>query len=140
MYFNMRGRGELLRSILYAAGKEFTDQRIDLRNWLALKPKMPFGQVPTILLTESLAIARLLGRAFQMYGNSPMDIYYIERILSVVSTQRLGRTYVSLHDLEPLDFFQQMNNQTDPFYIYCHIFVHIIEIMNGMNGLKAEIT
>ncbi|KAL7059208.1 hypothetical protein AAHC03_013756 [Spirometra sp. Aus1] len=93
MYFNIRGRGELIRSILYAAGKQFTDQRIDLRDWLALKPKMPFGQVPvlevtppsgnTILLTESLAIARLLARAFKMYGSSPMDIYYIERILSV---------------------------------------------------------
>ncbi|VDD82650.1 unnamed protein product [Mesocestoides corti] len=96
IYFNVRGRGELIRFVLYAAEKDFEDSRIRDTDWPTLKPKMPFQQLPvlevtppggqTVQLTESLAITRLLARTFNMYANTPEEIYLIERMISLAAT------------------------------------------------------
>ena len=56
---------------------------------------MPFNQLPVlevtppagekVMLTESMAIARLLARTFDLYGNDAGEIYLIERMNSLVS-------------------------------------------------------
>ncbi|VDO06223.1 unnamed protein product [Rodentolepis nana] len=92
-YFNIRGRGELIRLILHAAEKDFVDQRVTSAEWTNLKPKIPFKKLPvlevatpngdTVMLTESMAIARLLARSFNLYGNDAGEIYLIERFNSL---------------------------------------------------------
>nr|NP_001187810.1 glutathione S-transferase class-mu 28 kda isozyme [Ictalurus punctatus]ADO29151.1 glutathione S-transferase class-mu 28 kda isozyme [Ictalurus punctatus] len=97
LYFNIRGRGELIRMILYAANKDFEDVRVTENQWPSLKSQMPFGQLPVlemtpqgdagdkITLTESMAIARLLARELDLYGNTVNEVYLIERVNSLTS-------------------------------------------------------
>ncbi|KAM7542650.1 hypothetical protein Aperf_G00000016069 [Anoplocephala perfoliata] len=96
IYFNFRGRGELIRLILHAAEKDFEDHRVTLIEWPILKPKMPYKKMPVlevtppggekVMLTESLAIVRLLARTFDLYGNDAREIYLIERMSSLITT------------------------------------------------------
>ena len=37
-YFNFKGRGELMRLIFAVAGKQFTDERIEMQDWPGIKP------------------------------------------------------------------------------------------------------
>ena len=37
-YFDVRGRAEVVRLLLAAAGQKFEDERIDPKQWLSLKP------------------------------------------------------------------------------------------------------
>ena len=64
-YFNLRGRGEIIRLIFVAAGQEFEDHRIEREDWPKFKPNAPFGQVPylevkdganSFALSQSVAI------------------------------------------------------------------------------------
>ena len=80
-YFNVQARAETARLILAHAGVRYTDQRLTSRtdittnqslisflsveDFTAVKPKIPFGQLPTLkyngeLLCQSMAIARLI--------------------------------------------------------------------------------
>lgn len=96
LYFNVRGRGELIRLVLNAAEKDFEDVRVSNAEWPSLKPQMPFNQLPVlevtksngekVMLTESLAIARLLARTFGLYGDDAAEVYLIERMNSLTSS------------------------------------------------------
>ena len=68
-YFAMRGRGEAIRLLMTDAGQQFTDNRIDQKDWPVLKPQTPFGQLPyleihengrVINLAQSITICKLL--------------------------------------------------------------------------------
>ena len=37
-YFNIKGRGEVIRLIFTVAGVEFEDKRVNREEWLKLKP------------------------------------------------------------------------------------------------------
>lgn len=86
----------MIRMILYAANKDFEDVRVTENQWPSLKSQMPFGQLPVlevtpqgdagdkITLTESMAIARLLARELDLYGNTVNEVYLIERVNSLV--------------------------------------------------------
>ncbi|KAL5107584.1 Glutathione S-transferase class-mu 28 kDa isozyme [Taenia crassiceps] len=96
LYFNIRGRAELIRLVLNAAEKDFEDVRVSSTEWTSLKPKVPFNQLPMlevttpngqkVVLTESMAIARLLARTFGLYGGNAAEVYLIERINSLTSS------------------------------------------------------
>ncbi len=47
-YFNARGRGELSRLILAAAGQKYEDVRYEHDEWPSHKAEMPLGQVPVL--------------------------------------------------------------------------------------------
>ena len=58
-YFDMRGRAEAIRLLLFATQTEFEDRRVVSRGeWAALEPELPFGvlpiyETPGVLLCES---------------------------------------------------------------------------------------
>ena len=63
IYFNMKGRAELIRFIFAQAGVKYEDERIISEQWPELKQKMPFGVVPVVVengkqLSGSTTIAR----------------------------------------------------------------------------------
>lgn len=53
-YFNFKGRGELMRLIFAAAGQQFTDNRIEMAQWPAVKPSA------SLLLSLELILAVVL--------------------------------------------------------------------------------
>lgn len=71
-YFNIRGRGELIRLMFQLTGKKFQDKRIEFKDWPKYKFQMPFGTVPvlrlkdgekSIILSQSLTIGNLFYEA-----------------------------------------------------------------------------
>ncbi len=69
-------RGEECRLALHIAGVDFEDVRLKREEWMALKPKTPFGSVPVFEmpgqrpLAQSNAILTLIGR---LHGLHPKD-------------------------------------------------------------------
>ena len=63
VYFDFKGKGELARLILAAAGQQFEQRRLayspDYSNpapeWKAYKPNTPFGHLPVLEIAEDEA-------------------------------------------------------------------------------------
>nr|UOU03300.1 glutathione S-transferase sigma 11 [Brachionus rubens] len=75
-YFNGRGRAEISRLILAAAGVSYEDVRIS--DWPKTKSDAPIGQLPYIdinglKLPQSLSIARYLAREYNLAGSNNLD-------------------------------------------------------------------
>ncbi|CAF0718786.1 unnamed protein product [Adineta steineri] len=87
-YFNGRGRAEVSRLIMVAAGQKFEDIRYDPKEWSSKKSQMPLGQMPVLefngmKLPQSLPIARFLARQFRLAGR---DNFEQAKVDSVVDT------------------------------------------------------
>jgi len=72
-YFDIRGRAEVIRLILEEAAAPYRERRVQEQEWAAVKPTMPFGQMPLyqegeLLIPQSHAIYRYLARKHDLYG------------------------------------------------------------------------
>lgn len=72
-YFDVRGRAEVIRLILEETATPYEERRIQVADWPALKPTLPFGQLPTyqdgdLSIVQSHAIYRHLARKHGLYG------------------------------------------------------------------------
>jgi glutathione S-transferase len=90
-------RGEECRLALHLAGVDFEDVRIKREDWPALKPKTPFGGLPTLempgkpVLAESNAILAYIGR---LHGLHPTDAFEAARHEAILSQAEVLRTTV----------------------------------------------
>lgn len=90
-YFNFRARAELPRLLFAVAGEEFEDKRITkIEDWLEIKPKMPFGQLPILevdgeKISQSLTIARFLAGEFGLAGNTPVERAKADMVVECIS-------------------------------------------------------
>nr|AFQ35985.1 glutathione S-transferase sigma 3 [Mytilus galloprovincialis] len=89
-YFKGKGRGELARLMFAAAGKEFEDERLAGEEWLAFKPKTPYGQMPVLtvdgkMINQSGAISRFLARELGLYGKDNMENTRCDVILETIN-------------------------------------------------------
>jgi len=77
-YFNVRGRAEAIRLILEEVGVAYRERRVAVEEWPALKPTLPFGQLPCyedgpLRIVQSHAIYRYLARRYDLYGLDEAD-------------------------------------------------------------------
>lgn len=77
-YFDVRGRAEVVRLILEETATPYTETRVQLQDWAALKPTLPFGQLPLfqdgdVTIVHSHAIYRHLARKHDLYGTSELE-------------------------------------------------------------------
>ena len=77
-YFDVRGRAEVIRILLEESGTQYSERRISIEEWPELKSNFTFGQLPIyeegdLLLNQSNAIYRYLGRKYDLYGDSMME-------------------------------------------------------------------
>jgi len=84
-YFDARGRGEISRLILTAAGQKFEDVRYQEKEWPLHKSEMPLGQIPVLeidgfKLPQSMAIARFLARQFHLAGKDNLEQAKVEAV------------------------------------------------------------
>nr|XP_034305106.1 probable glutathione S-transferase 8 [Crassostrea gigas] len=77
MYFDTKGRAEVIRLAFAVAGQSFEDKRIPLsmEEWQTVKPTIPQKQLPCLqvdgrLIPQSRAIMRYLAREFGLYGDN----------------------------------------------------------------------
>merc|ERR1711874_391096 len=88
-YFNAKGRAELSRLVLAAAGKKYEDIRFKGDDWPKFKPQTPFGQSPTLevdgkVYGQSMAIATYLAREFGLYGKTNLDGLAIDQYVQLI--------------------------------------------------------
>ena len=72
-YFDIRGRAEPIRLVLEEKGVPYEDNQVSGNAWTELKPRTPFGQLPSFRdgdreFYQSYAIYRHLARVHDLYG------------------------------------------------------------------------
>jgi len=79
-YFNIKGKGEIIRLLFAVAGVEYEDHRIERADWDNQKAKVnpPFGQLPLLTIDghtycQSISIARYLAEKFGLAGGSDIE-------------------------------------------------------------------
>lgn len=77
-YFDIRGRAEVIRLILEETATPYRERRIREQDWAAVKPTMPFGQMPLyadgeLVIPQSHAIYRYLARKHGLYGQNERE-------------------------------------------------------------------
>ncbi|OWY98337.1 Glutathione S-transferase [Phytophthora megakarya] len=77
-YFDGKGRAELPRLIFNYGGIAFTDDRIAHADFAALKPTLPFGQVPVlevdgVVYAQSMAISRYAAKLAGLYPSDAVE-------------------------------------------------------------------
>lgn len=86
IYFDSRGRGELPRLLFHAAGVPFEDVRLTKEEFQAMKPTLPFEQLPVLevdgkIYAQTLGIATYLAREFGFYGKTNLESLKISETL-----------------------------------------------------------
>ncbi|KAE8991455.1 hypothetical protein PF010_g18428 [Phytophthora fragariae] len=82
-YFDIKGRAELTRLIFHYGGVTFTDNRVARADFPALKPTLPFGQVPALEVNgtsyaQSMAIARYAAKLSGLYPSDPVKALKVD--------------------------------------------------------------
>lgn len=82
-YFGIPGRGEAARLALAIGNVKFNDNRVQFKDWGALKPQTNWGSLPMLTLEDGTTIAqqrailRLVGKETKLY---PTDILAAARV------------------------------------------------------------
>jgi len=90
IYFNGRGRGEIIRLVLAVAGVEYEDFRIERADWPSThKAGTPFGQLPVVevdgvKLCQSNACARYFARKYKLAGKSETEEAKVDMIVDCI--------------------------------------------------------
>ncbi|EQC33719.1 hypothetical protein SDRG_08822 [Saprolegnia diclina VS20] len=85
-YFNLAGRAEIARLAFHIGDVAFEDERISRDAFAALKPSLPFGQLPILTVdgkafAQSSAIARFAGARSGLYPTDPIAALQVDEIL-----------------------------------------------------------
>lgn len=89
-YFDFHGgRGETARLALSIGGVAFVDDRIKGADWPALKPSMPFGELPVLevdgeRISQSNAINRYVGQLTGLYPDDPWQAAQCDEVCCAV--------------------------------------------------------
>ncbi|VDM84498.1 unnamed protein product [Strongylus vulgaris] len=86
IYFDARGRAEVIRQIFALANEDFEDIRYKFDEWHQHKSEMPFGQMPVLeidgqKLAQSYAIARFLAKKFGLVPKCPFEEALVDSIM-----------------------------------------------------------
>ncbi|XP_002730920.1 hematopoietic prostaglandin D synthase-like [Saccoglossus kowalevskii] len=84
-YFNLQGRGEIIRLVFAAAGVEYEEIQYEFKDWPTVKGNFPFGKLPCLevngdYLPESNTIARYLSNEFGLAGKTKWDKARVDMI------------------------------------------------------------
>merc|ERR1712059_31879 len=82
--------GEPARLILAQAGVQYEDIRIEREAWLALKAKVPMGQLPMLevdgkTICQSMAISRYCAKRFGLAGQNDLEAALADQAVDAVS-------------------------------------------------------
>mmetsp|Transcript_2197 Transcript_2197/g.4529 ORF Transcript_2197/g.4529 Transcript_2197/m.4529 type:complete len:234 (-) Transcript_2197:138-839(-) len=89
-YFPIPGRGEPLRLAFALSSVEWTDNRIQPKDWGALKPSTPWGSMPMIELSDGKqmgqlrSMLRFVGRLAGLYPEDPLLACRVDEIMDVI--------------------------------------------------------
>ncbi|XP_074037126.1 glutathione S-transferase [Leptinotarsa decemlineata] len=92
-YFNVTALGEPIRFLLSYGGLDFEDVRVEFEQWPALKPTMPFGQMPVLefngkVAHQSTSICRYLAKQVKLNGQNDWEDLEIDAAADTVNDLR----------------------------------------------------
>lgn len=92
VYFNIRGRAEMIRLMLAAAGKKYDEELIKFEDWPKVKPTTPFGTLPYMVYKgktygQSIAMAPFLARELGYYGKTNAEGCRISEVMGLWEDQ-----------------------------------------------------
>ena len=92
-YFNLRGRGDVIRMALCQSETEWREVGVDYTTMKQAGPNFPFGQAPVfthngLTIAQTDAILRYIGREWGMYGESNVEATMIDMMLLGVEAIR----------------------------------------------------
>ncbi|KAK6176894.1 hypothetical protein SNE40_015107 [Patella caerulea] len=91
VYFNVRGRGEIVRLCFHAAGVKFEEVRIEMSAWPGtIRGTSPFGQLPYLEIdgkkfAQSIAISQYIAREYGLYGNNSLENLSIDAVVGLTT-------------------------------------------------------
>ncbi|CAF0719011.1 unnamed protein product [Brachionus calyciflorus] len=109
-YFDLTGRGELIRLVFAAGNINYEDNRVKFEQWPELKELMPLGQLPTLqvndefVLVQSLSIARFVAKEAGLAGRDSVEMAKVDAVLE---------TCKEFFDLFAQQVGPQLRNATD---------------------------
>lgn len=94
LYFDLRGRAEMIRLALHAGGVSFEDVRFARTEWPEIKPTTPRGSTPVLTLddgtqvTESIAILRYAGKLGtpRLYPEDPVVALRVDEMVDIIGS------------------------------------------------------
>ena len=98
-YFDIYGRAEAARMMLWKAGVAYEDVRVSGPTFAALKPELEYGQVPCLELDDGTklvqtdAILAYLAATHGFAPKDPMDCYKAQHLLSYVNEDFMTRKF-----------------------------------------------
>ncbi|XP_061178876.1 S-crystallin SL11-like [Saccostrea echinata] len=139
MYFESKGRAEVIRLALTAAGQEFEDKRFTREEWLKVKPTIPQNQLPCLqvddrLIPQSGAILRYVGRAFGLYGDNNDESTRIDVILGATDDflKNLINVYYEKDETKKEELKKDLEENKLPQYF--NLMEEILKENNGGDG------
>nr|ACF25905.1 GST4 [Azumapecten farreri] len=147
IYFGVRGRGELIRLAFAASGQTFEEDTITFADWPELKQKMPTGQLPVLeidgkQLSQSLAIARYLGREFGLAGKTNMDQCLVDQVIDTAGDclTEYVKSHFESDETKKAELRKTLVETTIPKF--AKIFTTFLENSGGKNGffVGSELT
>ena len=123
-YFNLRARAELTRLIFAQAGVEYEDKRIAKEEWSELKPKTPYGSLPTLevdgkVLAGSLPIARFVAERHGLAGSNDLENTEIAGIMDCLGDllQAFVKVIFESNETRKAELQKKFNEEESPKYL-----------------------
>nr|CAI5851113.1 unnamed protein product [Callosobruchus analis] len=123
-YFDLNAVGEPIRVLLSYGRLEFEDIRVKFKDWPALKPKMPYGQIPILecdgkVAHQHIAICRYLAKKLKLTGKDDWEDLIIDATVDTVNDLRT-KIIKSYYEPDPSlrkKLFKTVLEETIPYYI-----------------------
>ncbi|XP_056001226.1 S-crystallin SL11-like [Ostrea edulis] len=139
LYFDAKGRAEVIRLALTVAGQDFEDVRYVREEWEKVKPTIPQKQLPCLqvdgrYIPQSGAIMRYVGRAFGLYGASNDESTSIDVVFGATDDfmRNLITMYYEKDEAKKAELKKDVEqNKTGP---YMDILEEILKENNGGDG------
>nr|XP_058925405.1 glutathione S-transferase P [Kogia breviceps] len=124
VYFPTRGRCEAMRMLLADQGQSWKEEVVTKESWLhgPLKASCLYGQLPKfqdgdLILYQSNAILRHLGRSFGLYGKDQREAALVDVVNDSVEDLRRLCSHIIHHDHEEdkAQYVQELRGHLKPF-------------------------
>merc|ERR1711976_1010951 len=122
-HFDLRVKGEPARLLLAYGGLKYQDDRIvrpwdNMGPWSALKPTMPWGQLPCLnyngqKICQSMTICRFLAREIGIAGRNSLEMAQVDEIIDVFS-DGIDATIKAWNSPNKREGLEQLTSQTFP--------------------------
>nr|CAH7731288.1 unnamed protein product [Callosobruchus chinensis] len=123
-YFDLNALGEPIRVLLSYGGLDFEDIRVKFNDWPALKPNMPYGQLPIFecdgkVAHQHLAICRYLAKKVKLTGKDDWEDLTIDSTVDTVNDLRtkIAQFYYEHDPAQRKKLKKPLLEETIPYYI-----------------------